>query len=186
MPDIQVLGVVPNREAAEHIVGNVRVAGFEQDNVSVIMVQPEEAQQLDTETEDQTGEGAADVVKSAAAGAGIGGATGVLAGLATLAIPGLGPIIGSGILVALFGGAGGLVGALTGAFASEDTSQQVIERYGMALREGQAIVCVTAHDRDQAKQVEDIFNRLGVANVNSYFEDVSPLTEQPGVKEVSE
>lgn len=186
MPDIQVIGVVPDRDAADHVVANIRLAGFEQNDVSVIMVEPQAAQELDVADTDQTGEGAKDVAKSAAIGAGAGAATGLAAGLATLAIPGLGPIIGSGILLGLFGGAGTFVGALSGAFASEKVSDQVVERYGMALREGQAIVCVTTRDRDQAKQAEDVFNRLGAANVNSYMEDVSPLTDQPGVTEVNQ
>lgn len=185
MPDIQVIGVVPDRDTADQVVGNVRLAGFEQNDVSVIMVEPQTAQQLDEYDADQTGEGAKDVAKSAAIGAGIGGATGAAAGLATMLIPGIGPILGSGILLGLFGGSGAFVGALSGAFASEKVSEQVVERYGMALREGQAIICVTAHDGEQAKAAEEILNRQGAANVNSYMEDVSPLTEQPGVTDVN-
>lgn len=173
MPDIQVMGVAPHRPAAEQIVGNLRLAGFPQDNVSVIMVSREEAEQAEAleQADDQTGQGAAEVASSAAKGAALGGTTGVLAGLATLAIPGIGPILGSGILLALFGGAGTFVGALTGAFASEDVSSEVVNRYGMALREGQAIICVTAPDTDTAKQAEELLNGAGASNVNSYLAD---------------
>lgn len=170
MPDIQIMGVVPNRPAAEQVVGNLRLAGFPQDDVSVIMVQREEAEQM-TEADDQTGQGAREVAGSAAKGAAIGGTTGVLAGLATLAIPGIGPVLGSGILVALFGGAGTFVGALSGAFASEDMSSEVVNRYGMALREGQAIICVRAENTEHAKEAEEVLNSAGAANVNSYFAD---------------
>jgi hypothetical protein len=189
MPDVQVLGVVPNRSAAEQVVGNLRLAGYEQQQVSLIIVKPEEAAELDEQATDLTGEGAKDVAGSAAKGAAIGGATGVAAGLATLAIPGIGPILGTGILLGLFGGAGTFVGALSGAFASEDTSNQVVERYGMALREGQAIICVTiicvtVPDNDAAKQAEEVLNAGGASNVQSYMEDVSPLTKSEGVEEV--
>lgn len=170
MPDIQIMGVVADRAAAEQVVGNARLAGFPQDDVSVVMVRREDAEQMD-EAADQTGQGAADVAKSAATGAGIGGLIGAAAGAATLLIPGLGPIIGSGILVALFGGSGAFVGALSGAFASEDTKAEIVNRYGMALREGQAIVCVTARDTETAKAAEQMLNDAGASNVNSYLAD---------------
>ena len=174
MPDIQVMGVVPNRSSAEQVVGNLRLAGFAQDDVSVIMVSREEAAHSEelAQADDQTGQGVQEVAGSAAKGAALGGTAGVLAGLATLAIPGIGPILGSGILLALFGGAGTFVGALSGAFASEDVSTEVVERYGMALREGQAIVCVTAHDTENAKAAEEQLNSAGASNVNSYMGDV--------------
>jgi uncharacterized membrane protein len=116
----------------------------------------------------------------------IGGGAGVLAGLATMAIPAVGPVIGSGILLALFGGSGAFVGALSGAFASEDVSSEVVERYGMALREGQAIICVTATDAEQARTAEEVLRTGGADNVNSYLEAESPLANEPGVKDVSE
>jgi hypothetical protein len=167
------MGVAPNRPAAEQVVGNLRLAGIPQDDLSVIMVSREEAEQSDdlAQSDDLTGQGAKEVASSAAKGAALGGTTGVLAGLATLAIPGIGPILGSGILVALFGGAGTFVGALTGAFASENVSSEVIERYGMALREGQAVICITAHDTETAKQAEELLNSAGASNVNSYLPD---------------
>lgn len=173
MPDIQVMGVVPNQPAAEQVVGNLRLAGFPQDDVSLIVVSREEAAQSEdlAQADDQTGQGAKEVAGSAAKGAAIGGTTGVLAGLATLALPGIGPVLGGGILLALFGGAGTFVGALSGAFASENVSSEVIERYGMALREGQAVVCVTAHDTETAKAAEELLNGAGASNVNSYLPD---------------
>lgn len=186
MPDVQVLGVVPNRSSAEQVIGNLRLAGYSQEQVSLIMVEPEEAQALEEGATDTTGEGAKEVAESAAKGAALGGATGVAAGAASLLIPGIGPIIGGGILLGLVGGMGAVVGALSGAFASEDTSSQVIERYGMALREGQAIVCVTTPDSETAKQAEEVMNAHGASNVQSYMENVSPLAEPEGIKEVTD
>ena len=188
MPDIQIVGVVGGRAEAESVVGNLRLAGFPQDSVSVLMVTPEEqgASEDLANVDDQTGQGAGEVASGVAKGAAIGGTTGVLAGLATLAIPGIGPVLGGGILLALFGGSGAFVGALSGAFATEQVSEQVIERYGMALREGQAVICVTAPDADTAKQAETVLTQAGASNVNSYLEDVSNITDQPGVTDVSQ
>lgn len=183
MPDIEVLGVVNERPVAEQVVGNLRLAGFPQERVSMIMVKPESAEALD-DVDDQTGEGAAEMLKHVATGAGVGSAIGAGIGLATLAIPGVGPAVGIGALVSLFTG-GAAVGGLTGAFTSETVSEEVIERYGMALREGQAIICVTTQDAAQAKQAEAMLTSSGATNVNSYLASESPLNDEPGLEEVT-
>lgn len=184
MPDIQVLGVAANRPAAEQIVGNLRLAGFAQEQVSLIMVTQEEPEALE-EVGDQTGEGVAEVATGAAKGAALGGATGLLAGLAAFAIPGIGPVVGAGALLALFGGGGAVVGTLTGAFSTENVSNQVVERYGMALREGQALISVSAPDADAARRAEEVLANAGASNINSYMEDVTAVTDAPGVTDVS-
>jgi hypothetical protein len=176
MPDIQVLGVAANRASAEQIVGNLRLAGFAQDQVSLIMVTQQEPEALE-QVDDQTGEGGGEVAQGVAKGAAVGGAAGVAAGLAAFAIPGIGPVIGAGALLALFGGGGAFVGGLSGAFSTENVSNQVIERYGMALREGQ--------DTETAKQAEEVMANTGASNINSYMEDVSDITDKPGVTDVS-
>lgn len=184
MPDVHVIGVVPNRPAAEQVVGNLRLAGFPQEAVSIIMVTKEDPAALEN-VDDQTGEGVEDVAKHAAVGAGIGGATGAAIGAATLLIPGVGPIVGAGAIASLLIG-GTAVGGLMGAFTSQDESTQVIDRYGMALREGQALVTVKADTTDQARQVEQMLTDYGATNVNSYFEDITNVTDAQGVKDVSQ
>lgn len=182
MPDTHVLGVVPDRATAEQVIANVRAAGFPQQDVSIIMAQREpEPDRLDQEA-DQTGEGAKDVAKHAAAGAGVGGALGIGVGLASMAIPGVGPVVGAGAIISLLTG-GSVVGGLAGAFSSENETEQVIQRYGMALREGQAIVSVTAHDAETAKQAQELLRRYDVANINSYLGDLSDPAQTPGITE---
>jgi uncharacterized membrane protein len=183
MPDIYVVGVVPNRPSADQVVGNLRLAGFPQDAISLIVVRNTESDELN-HLDDQSGEEGQLVVSSVAKGATIGGITGLVAGAATMAIPGIGPIVGWGVLLALFGGSGAFVGALSGAFASETVSEQVIERYGMALREGQGVISVAAPDADMAKRAEEVLNAAGANNVNSYMEDVTQITESPAITEV--
>lgn len=184
MPDIQVLGVASSRPSAEQIVGNLRLAGFTQDQVSLIMVTQEDPEALE-QVDDQTGEGGAEVAGGVAKGAAAGGIVGLAAGLAAFAIPGIGPVIGGGALLALFGGSGAVVGSLTGAFSTENVSNQVIERYGMALREGQAVISVSAPDAETAKQAEEVLTNSGASNINSYMEDVTDVTDAPGVADVS-
>lgn len=185
MPDIQVVGVAANRPSAEQIVGNLRLAGFAQEQVSLIMVAQAEPEALE-DVADQTGEGAGEVASGVAKGAAIGGTAGLMAGLAAFAIPGIGPVLGAGALLALFGGGGAVVGGLSGAFSTENVSNQVIERYGMALREGQAVIGVSAPDAEAAKRAEEVMTNAGASNINSYMEDVTSVTGAPGVTDVSQ
>ena len=183
MPDIQVIGVAPDRPAADQIVGNLRIAGFPQEAISVIMVTPEESEELE-HVDDQTGEGSKAVVGSAAKGAAIGAGVGLAGGFATLAIPDM-QVVSPTILLALFGGSGAIVGSLSGAFASEDVSDEVINRYGMALAEGQVVIAVTAPDADTAKRAEEVFNAAGANNGNTSLADESPLADEPGLTDVT-
>lgn len=183
MPDIRVLGVCPNRSAADRVVGNLRLAGFPQEEVAVMMVRRDQAPELG-QVADQHGAEATIVVGSVIKGALIGAAIGLAGGFLTLLVPSL-FVISRVILLALFTFSGAFVGALSGAFASEDVSNQVINRYGMALREGQAVVSITAPDAEAAKAAEELLTRAGATNVNSYLGDETRLTDQPGVRDVT-
>ena len=184
MPDIHVIGVVPDRPAARQVAGNLRLAGFPQEAISIIMVTPEGSEALE-HVADQTGEEAPVVAGSTIKGAAIGAGIGLLGGAATLAIPDL-KVLSPAIMLALFGGTGAFVGTLSGAFASEDTSNQMIERYGMALTEGHAVIAVTAPDGDTAKRAEEVLGASGASNVMSYLADESPLVDTPGLTDVTQ
>ncbi len=184
MPAINVIGVVANQAFAEQVVANLRLAGFEQDAVSLIAVKNEAAEELE-HLQDQTGEGAKEVVARAGKGAAIGVGVGLVGGLVTVSLPGIEPIIGTGILVALFAFSGAFVGALAGAFSTHKVSTEVIERYGMALREGQAVIEVTAPDEETALVARDILLESGAANVNSYLADETDLAKSPNFEDVT-
>jgi hypothetical protein len=185
MPNINVIGVVENEGIAEQLIANLRVAGVEQEHISLIMAQREQAVDQ-SQTDDAEAEGLRENLGNVAAGAGLGTGAGVLAGLATLAIPGLGPVIGTGVLLAMFGGMGAGIGGLIGLYSSENEASQQFERYGMALREGQSIVSVTVPDREAAQRIEELFAQGGAVNVNSYLADQSDVTDTPGIKDVTE
>lgn len=83
-------------------------------------------------------------------GAAVGGGAGLLAGIGSLAIPGIGPIVAAGWLVATLAGAGigaasgGLIGALTGAGVSRDEA----EVYDEGIRRGGSLVTVRVPDNE--------------------------------------
>jgi F0F1-type ATP synthase assembly protein I len=182
------MGVVPNKAVAEQVIGNLRLAGFPQDSVSFIVVKPDEADQLDEAAVDQTGKGVKRTLRGVIRGIIVGLVVGLILGYLVHRIPSIGNVLALGILLGLFGGVGVIIGALAGSFSTENNTGQVIERYGMELRTGEAIVAIDAPDADSAKAAEEILNNNGAAKVNSFLAteaDVSEVAEElPGVREV--
>jgi hypothetical protein len=188
MPTVRVMGVVPNKPVAEQVIGNCRLAGFPQGAVSFIVIEPDEASKLDQAAADQTGKGVKRTFGGIGRGAVIGLVLGLIGGFVIHAIPFFGTILPLGVFLGLFGGVGIIVGALAGSFSTENNTGQVIERYGMELRAGEAIVSIEAPDTDSAKTAEEILNNCGAAKVNSFLateENMGEVVEEvPGVTEV--
>src|SRR5258705_7107521 len=104
-----VFGIYSSREGTEDAVNQLMANGFRLEDVSVLLPENLGSKDLRTEKATKAPEGAA---TGASSGAVIGGTLGLLAGIGTLAIPGVGPLIAAGpIMAALAGmGAGGAVG----------------------------------------------------------------------------
>lgn len=112
-------------------------------------------------------DGKDDRAEAAGAGAGLGavagGAVGAATGLGLMAIPGVGPIVAAGWLVATLAGAaagaatGGVLGALTQAGVSKDEA----EVYAEGLRRGGAVVSARVADAD-ASRLQAVMDRSSV------------------------
>ncbi len=189
MASVRVLGIVPNRPAAEQVVGNLRLAGFGQNDVSFIVVKPEQAERMDAQAADQTGKGSRRVLRGVLMGALIGLVIGCGIGLFLNTLPFFNQVLPMGVLIAACGLVCFIVGGLAGSFSTENVPNQVIERYGLELRAGQVIVAVDAPDQDIAKTAEEVMNTNGAVKVNSFFVQDDNLdqkmTDEAGVAEVS-
>jgi len=107
-------------------------------------------------------------------GAVVGGLAGAAVALTAIVIPGIGPMIAAGPLVALLGGAtgavvGGTAGAISGglaaAFIHLGIADDEAEYYAEAIRRGNAVVTVTAKDENQAALITDILRRYHPINL---------------------
>src|SRR5678810_559400 len=109
-----VFGIYPSYEAVERGVDALRSAGFRNTDISVLFPENEGTKDFAHEKHTKAPEGA---TTGAGTGAVVGGALGWLAGIGALAIPGLGPFIAAGPIMAALAGAGvgGTVGAVAGA-----------------------------------------------------------------------
>jgi hypothetical protein len=110
-------GIYTNRSAAEAGVATLRQNGFRIEDISFLMPENLGSKDLAMEKATKAPEGAA---TGGGAGAAIGGTLGLLAGIGALAIPGLGPFIAAGPIMATLAGigAGGAIGGVIGALAA--------------------------------------------------------------------
>ena len=99
----------------------------------------------------------------------IGGTLGVLAGVGLLAIPGLGPFIAAGpIMAGLAGlGVGGAVGGVTGALIGLGIPEYEAKRYEGRLQKGGILLSVHCDTSDEIKRSKEIIERTGGEDISS-------------------
>jgi len=158
---------------AQQIVVALRDAGFPDDDISVLF--PDKAGSRDFAHEHHTKlpEGA---TTGGVAGGVLGGVLGWLAGTGTLAIPGLGPLIAAGpILAALSGAAGGGVGGgIVGALVGLGIPEYEAKRYEGKLRDGNILISVHTENSDERSMAKDIFVRAGAEDISYTGEASAP------------
>ncbi|WP_458097580.1 general stress protein [Roseomonas sp. WA12] len=143
---------------ASSAVNALEAAGFARDDVSIVANDGATGTTTGTVADDDTTETGAGT--GATLGTVLGGGAGILAGIGALAIPGLGPIVAAGWLVAALTGAGagaaagGLLGSLVGAGVEERDAHV----YSEGLSRGGSLVTVRTDDM-RASEVESILAR---------------------------
>ena len=157
-----------NYDAAENVVRELESSGFSHERISLI------ANQGSTSSAARVGEPSSESPGASGTGAGtgasigtiVGGSAGLLAGIGALAIPGVGPVVAAGWLMATLAGAGagaaagGLLGALAGAGIPEEHAHV----YAEGVRRGGSLVSVQAEDT-QASEAEAIMQRYHPADL---------------------
>jgi hypothetical protein len=161
-----VFGIYSTRELVEGAVDALREAGFRNTDVSVLF--PE-----NVGTKDFAHEKATKAPEGATAGAGTGavvwGALGWLAGIGALAIPGVGPLVAAGpIMAALAGvGVGGTIGGITGMLIGMGIPEYEAKRYEGRIREGGILLSVHSDNSDWTRKAKDILERTGAQDIAS-------------------
>jgi hypothetical protein len=164
-----VIGIVNSLAATETIVDRLRVAGFTGDNISVLM--PDKSG-----TKDFAHEHATKAPEGTTAGVGIGGlaggTVGYLAGIGALTIPGIGPLVAAGPIMAALSGAavGGAVGGITGALIGMGIPEFEAKQYAGKVKEGKILVSVHTTNRDQVQTAKAVLNEAGATDVSTVGE----------------
>src|ERR1700746_1405351 len=160
------LCLVDTEDQAEAIVERLKSAGFSDNDISVLFPDKGSTRDFAHKKETKMPEGTA---VGASAGGATGGTIGLLAGTGALAIPGLGPFIAAGpIMAALSGGAiGAGVGGLTGALVGLGIPEYEAKRYHSKGKEGGVLISVHSENSDETSHAKSIFKEEGAHDISS-------------------
>ena len=164
--NIAVYGIYSKRVMVERAVEELKSAGFRHSDISVLFPAGDDTKDFAVEKETKAPEGA---TTGAGTGAVVGGGLGWLVGIGTLAIPGLGPFIAAGpIMAALAGaGAGGLVGGIAGALIGMGIPEYEANRYEGRVKKGGILLSVHADDSDWKKKGKEILEHTGAEDIGA-------------------
>ena len=169
--------IATSEAQAESIVNQLKESGFSYNDISVLFPDKAGTRHFAHEQHTKAPEGAA-----AGAGTGgiVGGALGWLAGIGVLAIPGLGPFIAAGPLMAALSGAavGAAVGGIAGALVGMGIPEYEAKRYEGRIKSGNILISVHTEDQREAQRARNIFERAGAEDIASAGE--AGVREPPG------
>src|SRR5712671_6423417 len=161
-----VFGIYPNRTSVESAVDALKTAEFRNSDISVLFPENTGTKDFAHEKNTKAPEGS---TTGAGTGALLGGGLGWLVGIGALAIPGLGPFIAAGPIVAALAGAGagGVVGGLTGALVGMGIPEYEAKRYEGRVKEGGILLSVHSDNSEWAKKAKEILERTGAQDISS-------------------
>jgi hypothetical protein len=176
-----VFGIYSSRSAVENAVTALRDAGFQQSDVSVLLPENLGNREIATQKNTKAPEGA---TAGAGSGAVIGGTLGWLVGIGALAIPGLGPFIAAGPIMAALAGAGvgGAVGGVTGALVGMGIPEYEAKRYEGRLQKGGILVSVHCDTSEEVKRAKDILQRTGAEDISTAGEASADVKDVPSTR----
>ena len=168
-----VMCIVETQGKAELIVGQVEQAGFPRSDVSVLLPSKSGTKDFAHEHNTKAPEGA---VAGVGAGGAVGGTLGLLAGIGALAIPGLGPFIAAGPLLAALSGAaaGAAVGGITGALIGMGIPEMEAKRYEGKIKGGNLLISVHSENSAEQKRAEAIFKNAAAQDICATSEAAVP------------
>lgn len=161
-----VFGIYPSYGAVERAVDALRTAGFRNTDISVLFPENVGTKDFAHEKGTKAPEGA---TTGAGTGAIVGGTLGWLAGIGALAIPGLGPFIAAGPIMAALAGAGvgGAVGGVAGALIGMGIPEYEAKRYEGRITKGGILLSVHSDNSDWTKKAKEILERTGAEDIAS-------------------
>jgi hypothetical protein len=169
-------GIYKTRGGVEGAVDALREADFRNTDISVMFPDNAGTKDFAHEKNTKAPEGAA---TGAGSGAVVGGTLGWLAGIGALAIPGVGPLIAAGPIVAALAGVGvgGAVGGITGALVGMGIPEYEAKRYEGRVKEGSILLSVHCDDSKWTKKAKEILERTGAEDVSSTGESSADFSK---------
>lgn len=170
-------GIYKTTAGAETAVDTLQSAGFRMEDISALLPNNLGSQEMKTEKATKAPEGATAGVTT---GALVGGTLGLLVGIGALTIPGLGPFIAAGPLVAALSGigAGSVVGGFTGALIGLGIPEYEAKRYAGRVTKGGILVSVHCDNSQWTKKAKNILEATGAEDISSTGEAAADSNEK--------
>ena len=159
-----VLGLVANQAEAEALVKDLQVAGFSSNDISALFPDRSGTRDFAHEQHTKAPEGA---VAGVGAGGALGGTLGLLVGIGALAIPGLGPFIAAGpILAALSGAAAGAaLGGIAGALIGMGIPEVEAKQYEGKIKDGNILISIHTESSDDEFRARKTLERHNATDI---------------------
>jgi uncharacterized membrane protein len=175
MSKTSVFCIATSHSQAERIVENLQKAGFPAAEISVLLPADEGKHDIGHVKSSKAPEGA---TTGAVTGGVTGGVIGLLAGIGALAIPGVGPLIAAGPIIAALSGAavGGATGGIVGGLIGLGIPEIEAKRYEEKLKAGNYLISVHAQDGDRKDLAKNIFKTAGAEDITVSSMSKTPVT----------
>jgi Alternative complex III, ActD subunit len=178
-----VFGIYRDTESLGKALEGLRDKGFRNTDVSVLMPENAGTKDFVHRKESKAPEGA---TTGAASGAVVGGVIGWLVGIGALAIPGLGPFIAAGPIMAMLAGAGavGVAGGIVGSLVGMGIPEYEAKRYEGRVKEGGILLSVHCDSWDWSRRAKTILKQTGADDIGSTSEASADyaISDRPGVR----
>ena len=165
--------IATTREQADRIVDQLKIANFSNNDISVLFPDKSTTRDFAHEKNTKAPEGA---VAGAGTGGVIGGALGWVAGIGALAIPGVGPFIAAGPIIAALSGAavGAAVGGIAGGLIGLGIPEIEAKRYEGKVKQGNILISVHTDDSAEITRAKDIYTKAGAQDICTTGEASTP------------
>jgi hypothetical protein len=160
-----VIGIVHTRVEAENLVDALRTSGFTDNDISVLFPDKGGSKDFAHDNSTKAPEGA---TTGGVTGGVIGGTLGLLAGIGAIAIPGVGPLIAAGPIMAALSGAaaGATVLGIAGALIGLGIPEYEAKMYEGKVRDGNILLAVHCDSNDQQKRAEELFKETEASDIH--------------------
>jgi Protein of unknown function (DUF3341) len=164
-----VFGIYRTTTEVDNAVESLQSAGFRTEDISVLFPENEGTKDFAMKKNTKAPEGA---TTGAGTGAVLGGSLGLLAGIGALAIPGVGPFIAAGPIMATLAGAGvgGTVGGIAGALIGMGIPEFEAKRYEGQIKDGGILLSVHSDNSEWTSKAKKMLESTGAHDISSLGE----------------
>ena len=177
-----VICIATSRNQADQIVNQLKNANFSNNDISALFADKNTNRDFAHEKNTKAPEGA---VTGAGTGGVVGGALGWIAGIGALAIPGVGPFIAAGPIIAALSGVaiGAAIGGIAGGLIGLGIPELEAKRYEGKIKAGNILISVHTDNSEEITRAKEIFTQAGAQDICTTGEAATPknskTTERP-------